>query len=493
MPKTLTRIASALLNNPWAIQESWLQEMYAIFVAQHDGDLSRIVSSDDLANIVDARGVPIKPMDDMDEERNNRAMLRRGVYRRGSTAIIPIRGPIFPYANMMTDMCGATSLSTTMSDYREAENDPSVRNIVIPADSPGGSVVMVDEFYAMIKNSKKPTYGHVTGNGASAMYWLLCAMDSISLSPTSSVGSIGVIMSMTKFKKQDDEYPKKLEFVSSISPKKILDPESDSGKEEIYRVVNKIAEVFAMSVSEGRNVSLEDVKEKFGQGGMITGDNAVEVGMADRVDTLEALLSRLDEEESTSYSSYGDTQMKRNEYKDKFPDEYNAILEEGKSVANADLSKLTASNSALEQDNLKLQAQIDKAKEINEENDSRLKALEKVNAINAEKANQLKAEGIFDAAFTASRIPARLEDKVRRTCATPEAFTQDGVLDAEGYKASVSAEMADWAKSLNVKDDGGSDPILKGFGASGSESNSEDEGTITDAAADAMFNLVATK
>lgn len=478
MPKTLTRIAAALMNAPWAIQEAWLQEMYSIFVAHK--------SDKEVAEILAARGIPLKG-DEGEMVAYDRT--RRGVYRRGSTAVIPIEGPIFPKANLMTMFCGATSLEVAMADFVAAQEDDAVRNIVIPANSPGGIVTGIDEFGSMLASSNKPVHGHVSGQGASAMYWLLSQMQHLSLSPTSSVGSIGVIMSMTKYKKANpDEYPKELQFVSSISPKKRLDPESKEGEAEIRTVVDKIAEVFAANVAAGRKVSLETVLEQFGQGGMITGDDAVAVGMADRVDTLEALLARLDAEESTSYSSYGDSQMKRSEYKEKFPGEYDAIRQEGAAELSASLSLATNKVSTLEQENEKLKAQVDKAAEINAANDARLKALEKENAIKAEKANQLKAEGIFDSAFKASGIAPRLEGKVRKTCETPEAFTKDGVFDAEGYKVSVSAEIADWAKELGAKES--TEETLKGFGATGSEGNNETDEAKADSLADTMFKTV---
>jgi ClpP class serine protease len=467
------------MNAPWAIQESWLQEMYAIFIAHQ--------SDKEIADLLQSRGIPLRQEEG---EWAARDRSDRGVYRRGSTAVIPIEGPIFPKANLMTMFCGATSLETVVSDFQAAEDDDAVKNIIFPSNSPGGVVTGIDEFGQMLVNSKKPVYGHVSGQGASAMYWLLTQMSHLSLSPTSSVGSIGVIMSMTKYKKANpDDYPKELEFVSSISPKKRLDPESKEGEAEIYAVVNKIAEVFAANVATGRKVSLETVLEHFGQGGMITGDDAVAVGMADRVDTLEALLTRLDEEEARSYSSYGDPQMNRTEYKDKFPGEYEAIRAEGAVEASASLTLATNKITTLEQDNAKLQGQIDKAAEINAANDARLKALEKDKAIALEKVNQVKAESVFTDAFKASGIAPRLESKVRKTCDTPEAFTKDGVFDAEGYKVSITAEISDWAKELGATGDG-DNPPLKGLGASGAEGDTGSDDAKVDAAVDSMFAIL---
>jgi len=487
MPKSLSRIAAVLLNEPWGILPQWLQEMYAIFLA-HNNDLSALTNLEG----VFARGIPEKTEDETALAYSRR---RRGVYRRGTTAIIPIQGPIFPKANLMTDFCGATSLENIMGDFQEASADDDIRNIVFPANSPGGVVTMVDEFSKMLAKSNKPTFGHVSGMGASAMYWILSQMGEVSLSPTSSVGSIGVIMSMTKYKKTDPEaYPKELQFISSISPKKRLDPESKEGEAEIYTMVNKIAEVFAGSVAVGRKVSLETVLENFGKGGMITGDTAVSVGMADRVDTLEELLTRLDEDKATFYS-YGESTMKYPEYKAKFPGEYDALRAEILSEGAVTLSQVTTQVTTLSTENARLKADLEKAQVIAAEQGAQLRKLEKESAIKAEKSNALLAETIFGEVFKASNIPGRLEDKVRKTSPEPEAFTKDGVLDAEGYKAAVTAEVADWAKSLNVKATAAptKPTVLKGVGTLGAEGDEEGDEAVADATVDAMLARIGIK
>jgi ClpP class serine protease len=55
-------------------------------------------------------------------------------------AILPITGPIFPRANMMTEMSGATSISMLQNDYRAALDNADVGAIMLLVDSPGGQV-----------------------------------------------------------------------------------------------------------------------------------------------------------------------------------------------------------------------------------------------------------------------------------------------------------------------------------------------------------------
>ena len=55
-------------------------------------------------------------------------------------AILPVRGHLFPRANMMTDISGATSLEMSQRDFLAADNDPDIKRIVMDYDTPGGAV-----------------------------------------------------------------------------------------------------------------------------------------------------------------------------------------------------------------------------------------------------------------------------------------------------------------------------------------------------------------
>ena len=55
-------------------------------------------------------------------------------------AVVPIFGPIFPRANMMTEMSGATSADMLKRDISLSLANPSVHAIMMLVDSPGGAV-----------------------------------------------------------------------------------------------------------------------------------------------------------------------------------------------------------------------------------------------------------------------------------------------------------------------------------------------------------------
>src|SRR3546814_1641841 len=85
------------------------------------------------------------------------ATIREGV------GCLPLFGPVFPRANMMTEMSGATSLAELAADFRKLEASAEVHHILIVADSPGGQITDVRAFAQLIANSSKPVTVFVSG------------------------------------------------------------------------------------------------------------------------------------------------------------------------------------------------------------------------------------------------------------------------------------------------------------------------------------------
>lgn len=213
----------------------------------------------------------------------------RKVTMRGTVAIVPVTGPIFRYANLFSEISGATSLDVLASDFNTALDDPNISAIVLNIDSPGGQAAGISEFAQMIKNAYKPVTAYIDGDGASAAYWIASAADRIVVSKTGEVGSIGAVVSIDRSAKGKDV----LEIVSSQSPKKRPDLNTDEGRAQIQARIDMFAQVFIEDVAANRGITVDKVLSDFGQGDMRMGAEAVALGMADEVSTLEAVLSGL--------------------------------------------------------------------------------------------------------------------------------------------------------------------------------------------------------
>lgn len=224
---------------------------------------------------------------------------------RDGVAVVPVTGPLFRHANMMTRLSGATSYATLRTDLQAALDDTSVQAILLSIDSPGGDANGVAELAGAVRaaTAKKPVVAYVGGTGASAAYWLASAASEIVASPTAELGSIGAVMAMEV---EDEATSKKrVVFVSTNSPDKRLDPLSKAGRAAMQRRADDLSEVFVEGVAQFRGVTKADVLERFGRGGVMIASRAVAAGLADRVGDFESTLAALAGKRTSSPSSLG--------------------------------------------------------------------------------------------------------------------------------------------------------------------------------------------
>lgn len=212
---------------------------------------------------------------------------------RGGIAIIPVIGPVFRYANLFTEVSGATSLGVLARDFNAALANPAVQSILFNIDSPGGQANGVAEFAAMIYAARgtKPLIAYVGGTAASAAYWIASACDAIVCDTTALLGSIGAVAAVPNPHSGEDA--EDITFVSSQSPNKRADPTTKDGAAEIQRTIDALAGEFIDAVALYRGVSAKTVIQDFGHGGVSMGRAAVKVGLADRLGSFESVVAEL--------------------------------------------------------------------------------------------------------------------------------------------------------------------------------------------------------
>lgn len=207
---------------------------------------------------------------------------------RDDVAVVPITGPIFRYANLFTEISGATSLEILARDFNAAIADPAVKSIALVIDSPGGQVSGIAEMAHMIHTARKPVVAYVDGTAASAAYWLAAAAATIVVSKTALLGSIGAVLGVNTRARDGI-----VEIVSSQSPRKRPDVQTSEGRAQLQAQIDALAQVFIEDVADYRGVGVETVLADFGQGDIRMGVEAVAAGMADRVSTLEDVIAGL--------------------------------------------------------------------------------------------------------------------------------------------------------------------------------------------------------
>ena len=116
-----------------------------------------------------------------------------------TVAVIPIEGEIGYESSGNSD--AVVTPENVQDAMEKAESDSSVSSILIKINSPGGSPVASEEIMNTINSSKKPVVVWISDTGASGAYLAASAADKIIASPSSMVGSIGVIMELTDLSK----------------------------------------------------------------------------------------------------------------------------------------------------------------------------------------------------------------------------------------------------------------------------------------------------
>lgn len=425
MPEKLNhpRIISKLINEPWLIQEDYLVKM--IEIAKGYGDVGAVETK---------RSLPL--------EQTAQAFVRDGV------AHIPIMGPIFPRANIFTEISGGVSISTLAKDFQVALENPEVSSIILDIDSPGGAVTGTNEMADIIRaaSAQKDVTAYVSGTAASGGYWLASSAPEVVIDATARVGGIGVVVAYPG--KSDDDT---VEIWNSASPNKRIDISTDEGKKVVLDELNAIAEVFIGSVATFRGVLPEKVISSFGKGSVLVGQNAVDVGMADRLGSFESLLAEksiLNVNEGGFIMAEGKIEITADSLKTSDPDVFESIKTLGREEGVASAKKVVDSKDS----------EITGLKEKITSQDNRLITLEKVEVLRTEREMKSVAGATVSAALAASTIPTRLHERIRATLGHGK-FVVDGQLDNKAYSEHVAAEVKDWEDNLMQ------DSVVQGFGS----------------------------
>jgi capsid assembly protease len=271
-------IFDAALTADWAMEEGALRQIMEIAAREHQITPQMLEAY---------RGQEL--------ERSERAT------RRGSVAVIDVAGPLFKRANLMTTFCGATAYETVRRDLQAAMDNTSIRAILLNIHSPGGEAAGVAELASAVAEvrGKKPIISYAGDQAASAAFWLGTASDEFLIGPTAALGSMGVVAGYRDTSAQDAARGiKTIEFVSSQSPYKRVDINTQEGRDRVQARVDAMAAVFVETVAGYRGVSVEHALKHFGKGDVLIGKAAVDAGMADGIATFEQVLASMSRGES---------------------------------------------------------------------------------------------------------------------------------------------------------------------------------------------------
>lgn len=284
------RVIQYVLETPWAIKPLALGAILDILAHRADG---HVFTDEELADRI-----------------GGAQAAQRQPQRAGSVAVLPLYGAIFPRANLFTEMSGATSLQKWSAQFRELDSASKVSNIVLDIASPGGSVELVPETAEMIRNASTPVTAVANAQAASAAYWLAAQADEIVVTPSGEVGSIGVWTAHDDFSRMERNTGVERTLISAGKYKveaNPWEPLGDEARAALQKAVDEFYGMFVDDVAQGRGTSTAKVIGGFGEGRMVLARDSVREGMADRVATLDQVVSDLASSAKSSSRSRSQT------------------------------------------------------------------------------------------------------------------------------------------------------------------------------------------
>ena len=197
---------------------------------------------------------------------------------------------------MLSAISGGTSTEQLGREIDSMAANPQVASIVLDVSSPGGSVAGVQEVGAKVREAakQKPVIAVANAMAASAAYWIASQASEIVVTPSGQVGSIGVLMMHQDISRAADAEGITTTFIHAGKFKvegNEFEPLESEARATLQAMVDSYYSDFVTAVAKGRGVGVADVREGFGQGRMVRAKQAVEARMADRVATLEDVIS----------------------------------------------------------------------------------------------------------------------------------------------------------------------------------------------------------
>jgi signal peptide peptidase SppA len=203
--------------------------------------------------------------------------------------------------------CGGTSYEGLKADF-EAMVQQGVKTVAMMIDSPGGEAYAMMDTANYIRNLADANgvdiIAYVDGLSASAGYGLTAIADQIISSKDSELGSIGVLIRLMNDSKKLEKEGIERTFITAGKEKIPFTEDGGFRKEfleDLQHKVDVLYEEFTGHVAKYRNMSVEAVRDT--QAKTFLAQEAVELGLADKVMTLEEFYEYLAETAQTNKGS----------------------------------------------------------------------------------------------------------------------------------------------------------------------------------------------
>ena len=207
----------------------------------------------------------------------------------GGLAIIHIDGVMMKGRSKFG---GTASTVEIRRMIRDANARDDVKEILLEIESGGGAVSGTYELAQEVKNSGKRVTAHISDIGASAAYWVAAQAAEISCNVMAEVGSIGVYAVLADTSGAYEREGVKVHVVSTGGVKGALADGaeiSDEALSEVQTAIDRVGEKFIQAISHRGG---EEWARSMADGRVYDAEQAKELGLIDRIETLDEAISR---------------------------------------------------------------------------------------------------------------------------------------------------------------------------------------------------------
>lgn len=178
--------------------------------------------------------------------------------------------------------CGSDSWWEGVDTYALASAIIDEARLGVPVelsiDSPGGSVVGMDDLLAAIAEARTmvPVSAYARGSCQSAALWAAVACSPFRASPLAVIGSVGII-----FIDREGAAPGTVRVTNTGASLKGLG--AAEAPEMFAAIANANAAIFHQTIADGRGLTLDDAIGRFGDGRVYSAQEALGLGLIDEV------------------------------------------------------------------------------------------------------------------------------------------------------------------------------------------------------------------
>ncbi len=216
-----------------------------------------------------------------------------------AVAIVHVEGMIMPGeapppSPFGTGTGGVAYSGQVIDHLKKANDDETIKAVLLYVDSPGGSVFASDEIYLQLKKMTKPVLAGMGSMAASGGYYVSAPAQEIWASPHTLTCSIGVISQFLNFEGFAEEYGVTAITIKSGQLKDTGNPfrEFTAEDQALWQtIVDEAYGDFVKIVAEGRDMTEEEVRE-IADGRVCTGRQALETGLVDGLGYLPQMIDR---------------------------------------------------------------------------------------------------------------------------------------------------------------------------------------------------------